>query len=313
MAANERRLAGRVAIVTGASRGIGEAIARGFAAEGASVAVAARTEQVWNERLPGTIYEVAEQINAAGGRAIAVRCDVGRPEDLEQLVDVVHDELGPVDVLVNNATLTAPGRPPAPAGSVSGGSTTAALAPSTTAPAAEPARPRPPGISEDRLSFLNFPVKGYRLHFEIGVFGAYRLMQLVLPDMIERGQGSIVNISSGAAFVPGEGPYGDRAGRISNFAYGGNKAALQHLTQAVAQEMATYGIAVNALLPSLAVRTPGLTATSGGREMAEISMESFVEATIRLAVTSPEETSGIVAWSEDVLHPELGRRGWLGE
>ena len=87
-------------------------------------------------------------------------------------------------------------------------------------------------------SFLGFPLKGYRLHFQIGLFASYRLMQLVVPDMIELGRGGIVNISSLAAFVPGPGPY-EHPGGPTVLAYGGNKAALHHLTQAVAFEVAS--------------------------------------------------------------------------
>ena len=81
-------------------------------------------------------------------------------------------------------------------------------------------------------------------------------MQLVLPDMIELGRGGIVNISSLAAFVPGPGPY-EHPGGPTVPAYGGNKAAMHHLTQAVAFEVAPHNIAVNALLPSEPVLTPG--------------------------------------------------------
>ena len=72
------RLEGRVAIVTGASRGIGEAVARLFAREGAAVAVVARTEQVFDERLPGTIHDTVAAIEADGGRAVAIRADLAR-------------------------------------------------------------------------------------------------------------------------------------------------------------------------------------------------------------------------------------------
>src|SRR5579859_2025582 len=106
------RLDGRVALVTGASRGLGKAVALALAAEGAAVAVAARTERQWDERLPGTIGETVTQIEAAGGRAVAIRADLLEREDRARLVDEARDALGPITVLVNNAAFTAPGRPP---------------------------------------------------------------------------------------------------------------------------------------------------------------------------------------------------------
>ncbi len=99
------QLQGRVAIVTGASRGIGKAIALLFAREGAQVVVAARTEKAAEHPLPGTIHDTAAEITAAGGRAQAVRCDVSQLEDVQRLVEATHDAFGPVDVLVNNAAL----------------------------------------------------------------------------------------------------------------------------------------------------------------------------------------------------------------
>src|SRR3954447_3850899 len=89
------RLDGKVAVVTGASSGIGEATAQALAAEGAAVAVAARRE----ERLS----DLVEQIKSDGGKALAVECDVTDEEQAHDLIRRAKEELGRVDILVNNA------------------------------------------------------------------------------------------------------------------------------------------------------------------------------------------------------------------
>ena len=99
-------LDGKVILVTGASRGIGEAIARRFAADGAAVAVSARTVDDGDHPLPGSINSTVRSIADAGGSALAVAADLAREQDREALIDTVGRELGPVDVLVNNAAVT---------------------------------------------------------------------------------------------------------------------------------------------------------------------------------------------------------------
>lgn len=92
-------LVGRVAIITGASRGIGRALATGFAEAGAAVVCAARTLEACEE--------VAGEIRAAGGEAIAVRCDIADRDAHATLLAATHDRFGRLDVLVNNAAVTA--------------------------------------------------------------------------------------------------------------------------------------------------------------------------------------------------------------
>jgi NAD(P)-dependent dehydrogenase (short-subunit alcohol dehydrogenase family) len=95
-----------VAIITGASRGIGEAIAKRFASDGAAVVVTARTVDEGDNRFAGSITRTVQSINDAGGTALPVAADLSRREDRAHLVDVVETEFGRVDVLVNNAAIT---------------------------------------------------------------------------------------------------------------------------------------------------------------------------------------------------------------
>jgi len=96
------KLKDKVAIVTGSSRGLGKAISLGFAREGADVVVAARSEAE-NPKMPGTIYKTAEEIQSIGRKAIPVRCDVTKEQDLNDMVQGTIKEFGHIDILVNNA------------------------------------------------------------------------------------------------------------------------------------------------------------------------------------------------------------------
>jgi citronellol/citronellal dehydrogenase len=96
-------LAGKVIVVTGASRGIGKGLAIYLAARGAAVVCAARTVKTATSEFPGTIHETVDAIRAAGGTAVAIRCDIGEERDIEELVARTTAELGRLDVLINNA------------------------------------------------------------------------------------------------------------------------------------------------------------------------------------------------------------------
>lgn len=270
-----QRLAGRNAIVTGASRGLGRAMALALAAEGAAVAVVARSEAQWDDRLPGTIGETVAEIEAAGGRAVAIRADLLERDDIPRLVTEAREALGPITVLVNNAAFTAPGRPPAAGASVPAAAKSATAVTGAKADAAWP-------------GFLSVPLGAYRRHFEIGPFAAYELMQLVCPDMIEAGQGSVINVTSVAsriATLPG---------------YGGSKAALEHLTMCAAADLRRYNIAVNALAPSRPIATPGLTYYRS--ELTNTSPDDeFARAAVELVLAGPDTVSGRTIGHLEVL------------
>lgn len=192
------RLAGKVAIVTGASRGIGKAIAIEMARAGASVAVAARTVQSGQSPLPGTIHETVDEIAKLGQKAIAVQCDVSQERDVARLVEQVNQQLGSVDILVNNAGIT------------------------TTE------------------SLVTLPVKKWDLVMAVNLRGTFLCSKAVIPQMIERKSGHIINMSSVLAHQ-----------RIQySIVYGASKAAIERFTLGLAKEMSQYNIAVNALCPS---------------------------------------------------------------
>ncbi len=103
------KLDGKVAVVTGASRGIGRDIARVFAREGAKVVVSARTDKEGDFRIPGSIQTTVQRIHDEGGEAIGIRCDVADEAQVEALFTQTVEHYGRVDILVNNAAIMTPG------------------------------------------------------------------------------------------------------------------------------------------------------------------------------------------------------------
>jgi citronellol/citronellal dehydrogenase len=100
---NRKPLEGRVAVITGSSRGIGRALALRLSREGANVVVTGKSEQS-TEKLPGSIHTVAQEIEALGRRALPVRMDVRKEKDVEKMVERTIETFGRLDILVNNAS-----------------------------------------------------------------------------------------------------------------------------------------------------------------------------------------------------------------
>src|ERR1700693_3518596 len=102
MSSPHRPLDGRVAVVTGSSRGIGRAMVLRLAREGAGVVVTGKSES-GTDRLPGSIHTVAEEVSQAGGTALPIRVDARHEDEVKAMVDQTVEKFGRVDILVNNA------------------------------------------------------------------------------------------------------------------------------------------------------------------------------------------------------------------
>ncbi|MCY4579358.1 MAG: SDR family NAD(P)-dependent oxidoreductase [Chloroflexi bacterium] len=161
------------------------------------------------------------------------------------------------------------------------------------------------------------PVKDYPLNrwmrsWAVNFHAPFMLSQLVLEDMIPRGSGSIVNISSGAAIGPGRGPYQDVPPNSGGTCYGAEKAALERFSQGLAQEVYEHGISVTAVSPSQVVPTPGTifhNLVSGVDDPRGEHPELMARASLLLATEPVEEVSGRVTYSQQILK----EYGWIEE
>ena len=264
------KLDGKVAIVTGASRGIGKAAALLFGAEGAKVVCAARTLSEGEHFLGGSLDTTVSEIQQAGGTALVVQSDVSNEESCTHLVETTRQQFGSIDVLVNNA------------------------------------------VYMNFIPIEDFPVNKWLRSFAVDVHGPFMLSQKVLPDMIQRGSGAIVNVSSGAAIGPGRGPYTTSVSAAGGTMYGAVKAALERFTQGLAEEVYQHGISVTAVSPSLVVPTPGTIhqklVTSLDDPRGE-PPEMMARAILLLATEPLDKVTGRVTYSQQILK----EFGWIAE
>ncbi|MFJ8692036.1 SDR family NAD(P)-dependent oxidoreductase [Streptomyces roseolilacinus] len=197
------QLSDRVAVVTGASKGIGLAVTRSLLQEGAKVVAASRKMSPELERLQGPSL-------------LHVSADLSLPEAPGQVIARAVEHFGGLDILVNNA-----GGPP-------------------------------PGVSMPRTGFFDSSDEQWRSVFEFNLFSAVRAIRSAIPRMLERGGGSIINVSTGLARQPSP----------INIEYGTAKAGLSNLTKALSEEFGSQGIRVNTVSPG-AVLTAWWTEEGG--------------------------------------------------
>jgi 3-hydroxybutyrate dehydrogenase len=184
------QLTNRVALITGAGRGIGRAIALRLAEEGAAVALLARSTR--------DLEDVANAIASGGGRAIIAAADVTDEPSVQSAVERVGAELGPIDVLVNSAGIYRVAR------------------------------------------FWEQSLDDWKRVFDVNVHGAFIVTKAVVPQMIARRYGRVINLASTAG----------KWGTAEQAAYNASKHALLGMTRCLALETAQFGVRVNAICPS---------------------------------------------------------------
>jgi len=271
-------LAGKTALVTGSSRGIGRAIAQRLAAEGAIVAVTARSHTASSSTragaaavLPGTIAETVQLIEAAGGRAFGIAADLENAEQRDGLIDAVLDRTGRIDIVVNNA-----------------GYADYSL------------------VEEMSLETFDRTLEHY-------LRTPFVLTKAAAPHMRKQGAGWIVNIGSVTGVAPVR-PYREYNKTSGDVIYASMKAALHRFTQGVAAELLDANIAVNCVGPSTAIRTPGAAQLIPDSFPTE-PVEYLAETVLAMCHLPAAERTGLVAfslhypWSQQLpVHTLDGRR-----
>jgi NAD(P)-dependent dehydrogenase (short-subunit alcohol dehydrogenase family) len=286
---NEANLSGKVAIVTGSSRGIGKRTAIALARRGARLVVTARTVETSQSELPGTIGQTVAEIESVGGEAAAVAADLSREEDLEQVARTAIDRFGGVDILVNNAAVTVGYNWSAP--------------------------------------LLEMPRADWLHHFAVNVHAPFTLAQLVVPSMEARGGGRIINVTTGSAEAHRlvEEPHpassiryysGDAAGGIPapgasmnipalwSPAYFASKRALDRFANVVAPQLVAKNVFIMGVMPGwVATESSEANTELGDRQDAKmISMDVPARVLAYFAACeNPLEYTGRVFFAEREL------------
>jgi citronellol/citronellal dehydrogenase len=262
-----RSCSGKVAVVTGASRGIGQAIARRLGAEGAMVVALGRTATEGSGRFAGSLEETVHLIETDGGSAFAVRADLNDIHDLARVIPACREQYGQdPQILVNNAAAR----------------------------------------RHFDITFPIMKQDVFLEAIGVNLWAPWKLAIDAIPGMIHSGGGWIINISSrGAAPIPGPPFECKRVG--AQALYGTTKAAIDRLTTAAAMELYDDGIAVNSLAPTLPVLTENARIEAGIDEtMTTEPVDTVAEAVLALSTSDQRVLTGRVAYSLPLL-VELNR------
>ena len=270
----EQDLSGKVAIVTGASRGIGKRAALALARRGANVAIAARSVHADGE-LAGTIGEAVAEIEALGAEAIAVATDLSNEEDLRGLVQSAVDRFGGVDILINNAAVT--------------------IGHSWAVPIVE------------------MPRADWLYHFAVNLHAPFTLVQSVVPIMEKRGGGRILNVTTGSGEVfrqPEEPPALESVAEFSleSPAYFASKRALDRFANVIAPQLAKKNIAIITMHPGFVATEVAVHRVKGMGVPESMMIPMDIPARMLAyfaACDNPLEYSGRIFWAEREL-AELG-------
>lgn len=222
-------LAGRISLVTGASRGIGRAIARMLAAQGATVYLGARDQ--------ARLAEAVAEIGAAGGKAVALRLDVSDRASAQSAIEGIVGAESRLDHLVNNA-----------------------------------------GVTRDNL-LLRMKPEEWETVMSVNLTGAFHCTQAALRPMLKQRYGRIVNVTSVVGLT----------GNAGQANYAASKAGIIGFTKAIAREVASRSITVNAV-------APGLIETDMIAALTPAARESMVTSIPLGRVGQPEDVAGAVAF-----------------
>ena len=258
----EGQLQEKVAIVTGASRGIGKAMALELARAGASVVVAARTAEP-RGGLPGTIHDTVAEIEEAGGKAVAVVCNIREEESIREMVNRTLDEYGAVDVLVNNAGIG--------------------------------------GYAPFLQMTLREWDLNMAINLRAPFIACQSVVPIMIEQgggsIINVSSHAATNIFSSTL-----GEDHDAGIALIGQAYGASKAALERLTWGLAAELGPHNIAVNALKPLRPVATEGFRFQRPDADFSTWATPGdMAKATVFLAAQDARGLTGAIVTAEELV------------